>query len=160
MREIGGALHIFLKFNPTYTNTQTHEIFNTISEHTKILDEFGAVWWGSFGRNIGSRMISIFQRQISKKNQTKAYLYEKKSNKWYIGIIEDIINEPPSEKKIIPQYYRHTKCKAYIKFSKIIDLKISIKPRDIQNSLIFVYEDGGVGPKFLHVDLNNRSLIE
>ena len=153
------AIHLFIKFRDDFIK-EDQTIVNTYKEHLNILNTKGEVWWGNFGRRINDNMIGIFERQINRKIITYAYLHEKFGRKMYRGTINDITNHYPNDKELIPEYYRKTECKSYIKFKELKELNSNKNIRKIQNSVIYVYENGGKGLDFLCVLQNSRPIFE
>lgn len=153
------VVQIFLKFSMTDFRGGNSNI-NTFNEHETLLKKNGTVWWGSQGRSIRNNILSKIKDQIRNGIRTHAYLYDIENNKWFLGDISDISNKKPSDSGNIPEYYRKDNCKSYIKFSKLSPLISTAKPRRIQNPLIYVYEQGGEGPEYLHTLKNARPIVE
>lgn len=88
----------------------------TISEHKKIIDKFGYVWYGKFGARVSEKIKTV----ILESNDKKILLiHSGKSNRYWFHI-EDICYETP-ELITIPEYYRDMAktIKTWFKVTKI-----------------------------------------
>ena len=73
----------------------------TISEHEKIINELGYVWYGKFGTKISEKTKS----DILNNDDSRVLLIHSGTSKRYWLHIEDISFKTP-ELKAIPEYYR------------------------------------------------------
>ncbi len=106
--------HIMVRFNEHFLNRNLHLVTenntDTISEHKKIIEKNGYVWFGKFGNSIKQQYINTIDESdeehfvfLIKTTQKKQYVY--RAN--IITISKEDQRLLP-EKQFIPKYYRNS----------------------------------------------------
>lgn len=152
-------MHIFIRFTSEF-QAEDGTVFGTVEEHRDALREHGEVWWGSFGRGIGTHTLQTIRGQLSSGVETRVYLYEQETYRWYIARLKDVVDEKPEDASRVPSYYRDQDCAVYLKLTGIDGPVLTQRARPIQNPLLYVYEDGGQDPEHLRLVSNDRGLLE
>lgn len=105
-------MHLIIKFHHFSWN-QNDKSLLTIPEHEKILAENGKVYWGRV-TSISPSKAEELNSQIAEGKKTYAFLYATQvpqsvhpdKNLWYIAEVSHVHIGAPTEKNLIPEYYR------------------------------------------------------
>jgi hypothetical protein len=97
-------IHLLIRFSDNLASSE-----GTIKEHLKIIDKYGYVWFGKFGRKIGKLIQNQIYAQIKNEKESYLFLCKAKDKKYiYISKILDIKKSIESEEfNKVPLYYRH-----------------------------------------------------
>ena len=84
------------------------KINDTVLEHNKIIEKYGAVWFAKLGKPVGKPHIESMRAQIEDSIPTYLYIVQKQSGAYiyYRGSVSEITKDTPlHEKELFPNYY-------------------------------------------------------
>lgn len=108
------TIHVLLRFSDHLLRAK-----NTIDEHNKVVQAYGAVWFGKMGSPISQVYTDCINHQIESGVQTFAYLVKgnrRKSTAYRAAIVTASRLLPETEKQMIPSYYFDQNLTRYMKF--------------------------------------------
>jgi len=80
-------VHLLLRFSDLLLKDG-----DTITEHNKVIESEGAVWFGKMGSSVAQRHIDVFNEQIQEENPIYVYLVKGNDRKSWLA-------SPPKLKK-------------------------------------------------------------
>ncbi len=103
MTDKNKPIHLLIRFSDTFLRGS-----DTISEHLKVIEKKGAVWFGKMGATVAQRRIDVLNQQISDEIPTFVYLVKGnrlKSTAYRGKLIFSSKILPKDMEDFVPAYY-------------------------------------------------------
>jgi len=107
-------IHLLIRFSDRLLENR-----ETISEHQKVIEQNGAVWFGKMGQPISQNAIDKLNKQVEENIPTFIYLVKgnrKLPTAFICNLILAAKNIPEEEMNLIPTYYKELEITRFIKF--------------------------------------------
>tara|TARA_Y100000034_G_C6732945_1_gene324827 strand:+ start:127 stop:660 length:534 start_codon:yes stop_codon:yes gene_type:complete len=132
-------IHFLLRYSDQLTG------FDTLQEHTKIIDQFGAVLMGKIGMGMANDKAMLANTQISNGVACSLFLMSGSKITAKCNVVEVMSADHakdklfPNDKELIPRYYRSKGCSVWFKLTSLD--KVDVLPDDLR-----LYNDPALRP--------------
>ena len=125
------TLHVLMRYADHGT-----EYVDTIAAHREVINRYGAVWLGKFGKKLATEHVRRVNQQCQEGILTYLYLVQKRDRAYQVHratVLTMARSLPKQERHLVPSYYEERRLTRHVGFWTKVTEIISLDTYDLRD---------------------------